>query len=114
MTKLIYSKYLIRRVEKKEMKIRFNLMFGILALLLIAGVYADTNVVQTLGTFKIGECITLRQICSTCSQNTIISISNPNSTTVLGTTAMVPNGNEYIFSYIIIISNNHSTFTSCY
>ena len=82
------------------MKIRFNLMFGILALLLIAGVYADTTtVIQTLGTFKQGDCITLRQVCSTCSQNTIISISNPNSTTVLGTTAMVPNGNEYVYVF---------------
>jgi hypothetical protein len=82
---------------------KFNLMFGIiLTLALITNVYADTQIgiVQTLGTFKQGDCVQLKQICSSCSQNTIISVNYPNSSVALGTVAMNPSGNNsYVYTF---------------
>lgn len=83
------------------MKTKFSLLFGIVVLFLIAEIYADVQIgmIQTLGTIKAGDCIALKQICSSCSQNTIISVLYPNLTTALGTEAMTKTGNEYNYTF---------------
>jgi len=80
----------------KKIYISLLLLFCILPLCLAD---TTTSIVQTLGTFKQGDCVILKQICSTCSQNTIISVSYPNSSQALGTTAMNVAGNEYTYSF---------------
>lgn len=81
---------------------KISLILGVmLTLVLMASVYADTQIgiVQTLGTFKAGDCIQLKQICSSCTNVTITSVSYPNSTIALGTVIMTPSGNEYVYNF---------------
>ena len=69
--------------------------------LLIIGIIMMTNSafaeVQTLGVFKLGDCVGLVQSCANCSYNTITSIQYPNSTIVILNVLM--NKNDTFFNY---------------
>ena len=68
----------------------------ILIILLLPLIQAE---VQTLGTFKQGECVTLIQTCSNCTYVYISSVIYPNSTNALGLTAMSNSGIEYTYDF---------------
>jgi hypothetical protein len=52
-----------------------------------------------LGTFKAGDCVTLRQSCADCSFVNISSIIYPNSTQATGQVAMVKSGVDYTYNF---------------
>jgi len=54
---------------------------------------------ETLGNFKIGECINLRQSCSNCSYSNISQIIAPDSSTVLTEVIMQKIGNDYNYTW---------------
>lgn len=60
--------------------------------------------VQTLGTFKINDCIVLKQTCSNCSYVNITSVLYPNSTEALGQVQMTKSRtNTTILSVLLMI-----------
>lgn len=67
--------------------------FIMMALFGVPFIFAE---IQTLGTFKQYECITLRQICSNCSYN-YVSVLYPNSSTALSLIIMTKDGNYYSY-----------------
>lgn len=68
-------------------------------LLMAISVNAETQI-QTLGTFKSGETVTLVQNCLTSSYSNISRIIYPNGTFALNTqTIMVKNGDDYSYSF---------------
>lgn len=64
---------------------KFNYIF-IIALLLLMPLISATQ--ETLGTFKGGECINLRQSCANCSYSNISQILYPDSSLALGMVRM--------------------------
>jgi hypothetical protein len=70
-----------------------KLLIGMI--LLLAVVPVASAQVSNFGSFKQYECITLLQICDSCTTNTITSVLYPNSTQALGITVMTPIGTEY-------------------
>lgn len=50
---------------------------------------------QSLGTYKVGSCISLTQICANCTFNNITSVTAPDSTIVLTQSAMTKSGTVY-------------------
>lgn len=54
--------------------------------------------VETLGTFKQGSCISLKQICANCTFNNITSLYAPNSQILLSNVAMTKSGTEYNYT----------------
>ena len=60
---------------------------------------------ESLGTFKVGEEVKLKQICGTCTYNNITSISYPNSTISLSDLEMTKRGTEYNYT----LSGNYTS-----
>lgn len=74
-----------------------KLILLIVLLLIIPVVTAE---VQTLGTFKKGNCVDLKQTCSSCTYNKITSIVYPNSTVAIATVDMTTINNiEYTYQF---------------
>jgi hypothetical protein len=67
-----------------------------LMILLIPFVFGE---VQTLGTFKINECIDLKQTCSNCTYNNISSVVAPNSSILLSNVKMNKSGTHFNYSF---------------
>lgn len=79
-------------------KLILVLIFGMLLFPLVSSAQ------ESLGTFKQGENIVLRQTCANCSFNNITSIVSPNSTLLIGQVAMTKVGNEYTY----ILTENYT------
>lgn len=72
---------------------------SIFVLLLIFFILPMVNAeVQTLGTFKQGDCINLIQTCSNCTYANITSILSPNSTIITTDVAMTKIGTNYNYT----------------
>ena len=67
-----------------------------MAMLLISCVSATLT---SLGTFKQGDPVTIKQLCSSCSYNNITSIVYPNGTQALNETPMSLIGGEYVYVF---------------
>jgi len=78
-----------------EMKFLKGIAFGIMVLMAVFSVSS----IETLGNFKVNECINLKQICSNCSYVNITSILMPNSTQILGEVKMTKLGTEYNYTF---------------
>ena len=72
-------------------------MFGLMICmaLLVPLVTSATSI----GPFKQYECVTIPQLCSSCTYNNITSIMYPNHTQALGNTDMVKAGSEYTYEF---------------
>jgi hypothetical protein len=55
--------------------------------------------IQTLGTFKQGDCIELIQTCSNCSYVNISSVLYPNLSIILSDVSMTQQGTKYNYSF---------------
>lgn len=75
---------------------KFNLLLGLIVLLLSAPPLISAEM-ETLGTVKQYDCITLPQICNNCTYNNITSIIYPNKSLALGQVAMTNSGTEYSY-----------------
>lgn len=73
-----------------------KLLWILFALMILPLVNAE---VQTLGTFKYGDCIILKQTCSNCTYNNITSILYPNSSLAVVNVAMTKSGTEYNYTF---------------
>ena len=71
------------------------LMFFVMGLLLVSMASAVEN---SLGTFKQGNTITLRQMCASCSFNNITSVVYPNGSNAITNAAMSGSNAEYTYS----------------
>ena len=69
-----------------------KIIIFILLVLLVPIVSAE---IQTLGTFKKGECVELQQTCANCTFVNISSVLYPNSTEALGEVLMTKNNTKY-------------------
>jgi magnesium-transporting ATPase (P-type) len=69
-----------------------------LTILIIPFIYAESD---NLGTFKINDCINLKQTCSNCSYVNITSVVYPNSTQVIGEVRMTKLGTEYNYTFCL-------------
>lgn len=74
-----------------------SIIIGLIFLLIIMPMI--NGEVQTLGTFKQNDCISLIQTCGTCSYNNITSITSPNSTILLTEISMSKTGTQYIYNF---------------
>lgn len=54
--------------------------------------------IKTLGTFKVNDCIDLKQTCGNCTWTNITSVLYPNSSQALGEVVMTQKGTEYNYS----------------
>jgi hypothetical protein len=70
----------------------------LIALFIFPLVVAEST--QVLGTFKKGQAVNLKQICSNCSYNNITSVIYPNSSLALGNVPMTKIGTEYNYTLI--------------
>jgi hypothetical protein len=76
-----------------------SIIIGIIIFISLQYVNAETQI-QTLGTFKSGETVTLVQNCLTSSYSNISRIIYPNGTFALDTqTVMVKNGDDYSYNF---------------
>lgn len=51
--------------------------------------------VETLGTFKVNDCVNLIQTCGNCTYSNISNVLDPDSSTVLSQSVMTKSGNLY-------------------
>jgi hypothetical protein len=63
--------------------------------------------VQTLGVFKIGDCVRLVQSCANCTYNEITSIQYPNSTLLSLNVLMNKNGTFYDYTFCEVNANGN-------
>lgn len=80
----------------------FEILAGALSIIfVILLASAASGEEQTLGTFKVNQCIELKQICANCSYVNITSVNlqSVNSTQVLGTVQMTKIGTEYNYTF---------------
>jgi len=70
----------------------------ILIIILICMINLASAQIQTLGTFKQGDCVELKQTCANCTFNNITSVLYPNSSQALGNNPMTKLGTEYNYS----------------
>jgi hypothetical protein len=77
-------------INKKEVVI-----FGLLFLFLIPLISATT----TLGTYKLNECVELRQTCASCSYVNFTRVSYPNSTIALGNVQASQSGSLFTYQF---------------
>jgi hypothetical protein len=85
------------RMRRREwlLNMIFMFIFGITILICLGLVSAS---IETLGTFKQNDCITLRQNCANCTYANVTSITYPNSTYfILGHYPMTQNGLNYYY-----------------
>jgi hypothetical protein len=75
--------------------VRFFALF-LIVLLFAPLVLAEST--QVLGTFKKGQAVNLKQICSNCSYNNITSVLYPNSSTAVSGIGMTKAGTEYNYT----------------
>lgn len=68
----------------------------IFLIFLLANVSAE---VQDLGYFQTNTCVSLPQICSTCTYNNISTIKYPNASTAVSEVAMTKSGTSYSYSF---------------
>jgi hypothetical protein len=55
--------------------------------------------IATLGTFKQGACVDLKQTCADCTYVNIVSVMLPNSSQALGLTAMTQTGTLFTYDF---------------
>jgi len=79
-------------------KIHF-LLIVFLVVIVITQLTLCTAEQSTLGTFKLNDCVELRQICSNCSYNNISSVLYPNSTLASGEVAMIKTGTNFAYTF---------------
>jgi len=75
------------------------LMFILLGMFLINFVSAGCIAPQCIGTFKLGDCVSLPQDCADCTYNYISYVSYPNSSQALGETIMTKTGTHYNYDF---------------
>jgi hypothetical protein len=80
-----------------KMKNINKLLLGMIFLAMLLPIVSAS--INSLGTFKSGECINLIQTCSDCSYNNITSILYPNSSQALGQVEMTKIGTEYNYTF---------------
>lgn len=86
------------RAEETEGILLLN-RWGFIPLIFVflaAGVMAD---VQTLGTFKQGECVELSTICADCTYVNLTTVILPNSTVLSYHTNMTKSGTSFTYSF---------------
>lgn len=91
------DKYLYQRKYVKH-KGEGIMKFGILLLLSLLVIPLAQCEIESLGTFKIRECISLSQVCANCSYVNISSVTDPNSNQVLGQVKMTKTGTKYNYT----------------
>lgn len=74
-----------------------RLFFVILFVFLICSISASN--IASLGTFKIDDCVELKQTCSNCTYVNISSVLYPNSTKAISMTSMIKDGTEYSYDF---------------
>lgn len=74
-------------------------IYLMIALAFILSIALVSSAQPTLGTFKSGDCIALKQICANCSFNNISSVIYPDSTQALGQASMDKSGTEYNYTF---------------
>ena len=79
------------------MRKREGLFLLIICLSLILPIISATE--TQMGVYKKGDCISLIQLCGSCTYNNITSIITPNSTSVILDTEMTKRGTEYNYTY---------------
>ena len=85
------------RNRTNDKMICFGIMFIVFALCLsISMVSAE---IQTLGTFKKGDCVELLQTCSNCTYVNISSVMFPNSSQAMGLVTMTKSGTSYNYTF---------------
>jgi len=57
------------------------------------------SAIETLGTFKVNECVELKQTCSNCTYVNISSVLYPNSTKAIQNVEMIGLGVEYSYNF---------------
>lgn len=75
------------------------LLFALAFLFIIPIISGESGTQQSLGTFKLNECIQLKQICANCTFVNITSVTAPNSTQLLGEVAMQKQSTEYNYTF---------------
>ena len=76
-------------------------MYNILSIILLVSVLCiiQVNALDNLGTFKLDNCMTLKQGCANCSYNNISAVLSPNGTTYLSNVLMTKTNNDYNYTF---------------
>jgi hypothetical protein len=83
---------------------RFNLsILVIIAILMLSPLILASQ--ETLGTFKSGECINLRQSCGNCSYSNISQVLYPDSSIALDDVQMEKNNDNYNYTFCTTTQN---------
>lgn len=80
---------------KRKIKITFIFIFVVLFSIFLV----SSSTITSLGVFKSGSCVELKQICSNCTYVNITSVIYPNSTKALGQVQMTKSGTDYNYTF---------------
>ena len=81
--------------KTNKLHLAIAIVFGIFMINLAAAE------IETLGTFKLNECIELRQSCSNCTYVNITSVTYPDSSLAIGETEMTALGTNYNYTFCL-------------
>lgn len=76
----------------------YLLAFVLIFLSLIESSYVNATQ-QSLGTYQVNSCISLKQICGNCTFSNVTSVVSPNSTILLSDVQMQKTGTEYNYTF---------------
>lgn len=90
------------KIKMKQVMVSYLILISVM--LISSFVQAE---VQTLGVFKVGDCVGLVQSCANCSYNTITSIQYPNSTLINLNVPMNKNGTFFNYDFCNASANGN-------
>jgi len=94
-------------------KILIFLFLGMFLISLIATTGVVNAEQQSLGIFKQGNCIQLKQVCDNCTYVNLTAVSNQDNFILIGENVMVKTGNIYNYSFCNTTSLGEYIYTTC-
>ncbi len=89
--------------EKTYNCMKNKVMLSFLIIFFLFGIVVAAQ--ETLGTFKQGEQVVIKQICGTCTFNNITSITYPNSTEIFGSSNIAMSKDSAEFTHTLSGAN---------
>jgi hypothetical protein len=96
---ILYTKMATNKNILGRNGLRRIILPSVMIMLMILMVNLASAQMETLGTFKQGECVKLLQTCSDCTYNVITSVLYPNSTQALSQVNMTKTSTEYNYTF---------------
>jgi hypothetical protein len=94
-----------------------NILLTLIGMILIIGIglisAEVTPINSILGTYKIGECVTLYNTCADCTYMNFTSLLYPNGTLLLTNQNMTQSGEDYYFDHICLDQLGEYKYNTC-